>query len=529
MSQLLQTAESDLDVTSSGSIERDQQGQSSIYNYNYWSSPVSPINTATNNTNYTIGGVLKDGTTTTPQNINWIGGYNGSPTTPISLARYWLFKFDNYANAYANWASVKETGSLRVGQGFTLKGSGASSGTQNYTFVGKPNNGTIITNSVSANQLLLAGNPYASALDSKAFINDNIGSIDGSIYFWEHYTTNNTHVLRDYQGGYAVRNLTDGAPPVSPALISGLGSSSKIPQQFIPVGQGFFLNGKPGSGGTLTFKNSQRAFQKESETGVSNTLFKVTPDTKNPKTWDNNNSDELVKDTFKKVRLGFNSNNNYHRQIVIGFMDENATSGMDYGYEGYNFDNFPNDMYFLNGVNKLVIQGEGFFDATNSYPIGVKTNVKGIVSFSIDSLENFNKNQQVYIFDKETTSYHNIKDQLFEIVLPIGTFNNRFYLCFKKKNKAKTEDRDEDNIENKSIQISYNNTETILNITNISPDIVVNTISLFNISGQFISKWETSNQDQTDIQIPILNISSGIYIAKLHTSTGEISKKIIIN
>jgi hypothetical protein len=35
MSQLLQTTESDLDVTSSGAIERDQQGQSNKYNYNY--------------------------------------------------------------------------------------------------------------------------------------------------------------------------------------------------------------------------------------------------------------------------------------------------------------------------------------------------------------------------------------------------------------------------------------------------------------------------------------------------------------
>ena len=42
---------------------------------------------------------MKDGTNpATPANINWIGGYNGSPTSPISLARYWIFKFDNYGN-----------------------------------------------------------------------------------------------------------------------------------------------------------------------------------------------------------------------------------------------------------------------------------------------------------------------------------------------------------------------------------------------------------------------------------------------
>jgi hypothetical protein len=37
-------------------------------------------------------------------------------------------------------------------------------------FVGKPNNGLIDNNIVGANQLLLAGNPYPSALDQNAFI-----------------------------------------------------------------------------------------------------------------------------------------------------------------------------------------------------------------------------------------------------------------------------------------------------------------------------------------------------------------------
>jgi hypothetical protein len=34
---------------------------------------------------------------------------------------------------------------------------------------------------------------------------------------------------------------------------------------------------------------------------------------------------------------------------------------MDYGYDGYNFDNLSNDMYFINGANQLVIQGVGYF------------------------------------------------------------------------------------------------------------------------------------------------------------------------
>jgi hypothetical protein len=48
---------------------------------------------------------------------------DGAPTTPaVSLARYWLYKFDSLNNAYANWTQISETAPLRVGLGFTMKG-----------------------------------------------------------------------------------------------------------------------------------------------------------------------------------------------------------------------------------------------------------------------------------------------------------------------------------------------------------------------------------------------------------------------
>jgi hypothetical protein len=533
MSQLLQTAESDLDVTSSGSIERDQQGQTNLYNYNYWSSPVGPVNILANNLDYTINGNMKDGTNPAmPAAINWVGGYNGAPTNPISVSKYWLYKFDDYGNDYFNWSQISETSSLRVGQGYTMKGSGALSVTQNYTFIGKPNNGLIASSDVGDDQLLLTGNPYPSALDATAFINDNSASIDGTLYFWEHYGTNNTHDLRDYQGGYAERNLTGGLPPVAPALISGLGSSTKTPGQFIPVGQGFFVNGKIGSGGIVTYKNSQRGFHKENDVLNSNALFKSVSGTKKPKTWDNNNNDVVLKEDYMKIRLGFNSYNNYHRQVLLGFMNEKATSGMDYGYEGYNFDDFPNDMYFLNGDNQLVIQGEGYFNEAASFPIGVKTDDEGKVSFSIDELENFHTNQKIYIFDKETNTYHNLRKQLFEIVLPAGTFEDRFSLCFKNKKQKShdenTNDQNEEEEDKDSVKVKYAFTSKTLNIKNSVADNNVNSVSLYNILGQFITKWDTTDEDQTNIQIPILNLSSGIYIAKIKTSKEELSRKIII-
>ncbi|MFV5684428.1 LamG-like jellyroll fold domain-containing protein [Flavobacterium sp. GB2R13] len=533
MSQLVQTIESDLDVTSSGSIERDQQGQSNKYNYNYWSSPVSPINATTNNTNYSVTGVMKDGTTTTPQNINWIGGYDGAATTPISLARYWLYKFDNYTNAYANWVRILETDALRVGQGYTLKGSGTASGTQNYTFVGKPNNGSIATNAVGDDQLLLTGNPYPSSLDADAFITDNISSletftspsIDGTLYFWEHYASNNTHILRDYQGGYAARNLTGGLAPSAAGVdfISQAGTPSRgIPNRYIPVGQGFFVNGKVGSGGTVVFSNSQRAFHKENEALNSNVMYKIMPVKGN--TWNNNNNDPVINNTYKKIRLGFNSHNDYHRQVLLGFMDEKATSKMDYGYDGLNIDDFPNDMYLLNGENQLVIEGEGFFDPSASYPIGVKTDAEGTVKFMIDDLENFGHEQTIFIYDNDTDMYHDIRNETFEINLPEGENNTRFSLRF----TDKTLSIDEKTINDNAIKITHLQNGNTLVINNHLLDTTVKKATLFNIIGQSISTWDIKNQDQKNIQLPIKKISSGVYIVKIQTTKGDFSKKIIV-
>ncbi|MGO4822428.1 MULTISPECIES: LamG-like jellyroll fold domain-containing protein [unclassified Flavobacterium] len=537
MSQLVQSTESDLDVLSLGSIERDQQGQSNKYNYNYWSSPVSIINNNANNKDYNLSSIMMDGTdATTPKPISWVGGYDGSSGNPIKLARYWVYKFDNYSNAYANWAGIGETGNIRVGQGYTMKGSGASTALQNYTFIGKPNNGVIKTNSVGPNQLLLAGNPYPSALNAAAFINDNIAvagtdtsdAISGTLYFWEHYSTNNTHILKDYQGGYATRNLTGGTVPSSSNVnfISKSGTPSKgIPSQYIPVGQGFFIIGRANSTvSTVIFKNSQRAFVKE-DTIASNTLYKL----KSGKTvkWDNNYNDPIAKDTIKRIRLGLNSRNDYHKQILLGFMNEKATDSIDYGYDGTSFDKLPNDIYFLAGKNKLIIQGVGHFDTNASYPIGVKTDSIGKVKFVIDELENFEKNQAVYIYDNETDIYHEISKAPFEIILPEGENKTRFSLRFLDKNKVIKEDTEAAGADNE-LALSYQKNGNTLTLHNRQEDIIISKITLFNILGQSISNWDISNEDQNNIQLPIKKVSTGIYIAKIQTSKGDISKKIII-
>jgi hypothetical protein len=427
-SQLVQTITSELDITSTGYLERDQQGQSNTFNYNYWSSPVSSINNTNNNHGYTLADVMKDGTTATPQNLNWSAGLNGAATSPITIASYWIFKFQNLSNNYANWSAVGPNGTLLAGQGYTMKGSNAVAANQNYTFVGKPNNGTI-TSPVSANNLNLCGNPFPSAIDANQFIDDNIASITGTLYFWEHFGTNNSHIAYEYQGGYATYTKVGGTAPVAPAGVSGLGSSAKVAKRFIPVGQGFFVTGSV-SGGTITFNNNQRLFVKE-DNADSYTLFRNNTNAPFSNDSNNNNSEDSFEvEEFMKLRLGYTSANNYHREILLGFMNDNATASFDIGYDALSIEALTNDMYFINGDDKLNIQGEGTFDASNTYPIGIKNAIAGNVKFSLNSSENIHESQDVFIYDNVTGMYHDIKSQAFQINMPEGTFENRFFLTF---------------------------------------------------------------------------------------------------
>ncbi|WP_162127474.1 LamG-like jellyroll fold domain-containing protein [Flavobacterium phycosphaerae] len=522
-SQLVQTAQSELDATSAGSLERDQQGQSNKFNYNYWSSPVSSINNSTINHGFTVAGVMKDGTTNLPQNLSWTTGVNSSPTVPLTLSSYWIYKFQNSTNSYANWSPVGQNGTLLAGQGYTLKGSGSSTLNQNYTFVGKPNSGTI-TSIVGPGNLNLCGNPYASAIDADKFIDDNASSLIGTLYFWEHYPTNSSHYTIQYQGGYGTYTKTGGTPPVAPSGISGLGSSSKVAKRFIPVGQGFFVTGST-SGGTITFNNAQRLFIKEDDTVNSFTLFKTinraSADNVDPLM--NNAQDDFEQQQFMKIRLGFNATDNLHRQILLGFMNEHATSGYDNGYDGISIETLSNDMYFINGTEKLNISGEGFFNVNAIYPLGVKNATSGLVTFVVDNKENFDEGQDIFIYDNESDTYNSIKSQAYQVYLPSGTYDSRFSLRFTDGSSLGVGE----NEGLYGVSITHAQTSNVITIKNVLQEVIVKSVSMYNLLGQQITEWQLDDQDQSNIKLQVGNVATGTYIIKVITDGGIITKKIL--
>ena len=236
-----------------------------------------------------------------------------------------------------------------------------------------------------------------------------------------------------------------------------------------------------------------------------------------------NTESESQNENFIKIRLGFDSVDNYHRQILIGFMNDLATDKFDYGYDVINYDNNPSDMYFVNGNNMLVIQGVGAFNPENYYPLGYKSNLVGTVTFKLDNTEYLEPSQDVFIYDNVTAIYHNIKTSDFNFDTEIGTFNDRFSMRF----LDTTLDVKNPTLEN-GLLIAYAARDRDLNIYNNLLNILVEKTTVFNLMGQQIGSWYVKNQNQKNIKIQIKDFISGTYLAVVDTTKGSLTKKIFV-
>jgi hypothetical protein len=183
-----------------------------------------------------------------------------------------------------------------------------------------------------------------------------------------------------------------------------------------------------------------------------------------------------------------------------------------------------NDMYWEISNSKFVIQGVPDFNSNQNIPLGIVVASSGEVKIKIDELENIYSNTNIYLFDLTTGIYHDLRKSDFKVALTKGEYNKRFSLKFENKTLDVFE-----NDPNDGILVFYSKNYKTLIIKNNDLDSTVNTVSLYNMAGKAITKWEVADKEQTNIQIPIKNMPSEIYIVKVSTSKGVCSKKIIIN
>ncbi|MCM8569044.1 T9SS type A sorting domain-containing protein [Gramella jeungdoensis] len=526
-SQLVQTEGSILEEASTGYIDIDQQGTENSFNYNYWSSPVSLRNSTANNTGYKLKEVLWDGSGQTPAAISFNGQYHwadGNYSGNTRISTYWLYTFQGVADDYSEWHRFSENDLLPPGVGYTMKGTHGwvpVSNRQNYTFRGKPNNADISLN-ISSGQNLLLGNPYPSAIDATMFIQENLDSFNGSIYYWDHFGPENSHYLVEYVGGYAVYNLSGGiqAATSSDARINNNGATGdKIPGNYIPVAQAFFVNSLGVSNpSTITFKNEQRAFVKES-VGNSQFLAQEYP-TKEKQAI-------FSKDSRYKIRLKFSSPKGYNRHILVT-ADAKTTNEFDLGYDAPLIDNIPEDMYWMIGESEFVIQAVPNFNFNQVLPLGIKIAQEDEFTIEIEKLENFTKDVNIYLHNKEDDTYHNLSDKKFKATEAPGSYNDKYEIVFTQPGTEDETGKDKPLLtENPRIMVDYLRDTKEIAISN--PDLLqIEQIQLFSMSGQVIKSFEDVPAEKS-IRLKVERpLSSAIYIVKVFTRENQYSRKVII-
>ncbi|WP_339875446.1 T9SS type A sorting domain-containing protein [Olleya marilimosa] len=513
-SQLIQSHVGlDANTVNSGKILVDQQGAASAFKYNYWSAPVN------NGGTFSLLNGKYDGTDSnlnpfTPSQMSFISGapYNGLPaitngagevTTALSINTMWLYKYIQGTGSYYDWVALDQNSALNPGEGYTMKGTGASGTDQNYVFYGAPNNGEY-TMSINAGEESLIGNPYPSAFDSNKFILDNASVFD-ALYFWVDGGST-SHVLSNYLGGYAIRNLTGGTPPsLFSTLIGGLGTAGSItlPKRYLPIGQGFFI--KAYASGTIVFNNSQRDFKKESD---GDAIF-----------YRNQNEQTENQDQF--IRLGYEDPEGFHRQLLLGFLP-NSVADVNYnpGYDALLKICRDDEMFFVIEQDldkKYAIQGVNTFNDTMEFPLGLLISETGSHQIMIDEVENFQ--HTVYLKDNILNTTHNLTDANFNVNLPIGDHLDRYSLVFVPQNSLSTTDQTLTNL-----SVFYDGNKNV--VVNNSDRMQLKNITIYNVLGQEILRLNDNINSTNKVQIPF-NQSQGLYVVKVVTTTGELTQKII--
>jgi hypothetical protein len=470
--------------------------------YTYWSSPVTPL----------------------------AGG--GTLLGSIITSQYYL-SFDSVVKN--DWIYVTASKQMTNGVGYAIQGPNTNAGSAYpASFTGVPNNGNVTVPVIFTNPLnllptnpnygvsYLLGNPYPSAINANTFLTTNAGKLDGTLYFWTHFTEIGLGTVNLGSGAlaytsddYASYNYTGGVSGTGYAAPTiGLSAIAKdIPNGKIAAGQGFFATSI--ASGNVIFNNSMRlaGTNLTNGTGTNQQFFKTKNASKTTTTIERH-----------RVWLDLSNTQGAFKQTLIGYVTD-ATNEYDSRFDGESFDgNEFVDFYSVNQDKNLVIQGRALpFDENDTVPLGFRTTIEGAFTINIDQTDGLLTNQAVFIEDKLTNTVFDLKSGNYTFNTAAGTFDDRFVLRYNNKTLSVDEIDKEDGI----LVLYSNNYKTLIIHTNEMFS-TVNSVALFNMTGQNIANWEVNDSEQTNIQIPIKNVSSGIYIVKVKTTRGESSKKIII-
>lgn len=560
-----------------GDLSVYQEGTSNNFGYNYWCSPVGVPAAAAGNNAFGIGQLKR------PTGVTSFGGQSittgldgSSSSSSLIISNRWIYKFIN-ANQYSNWVFVGSANTINAGEGFTMKGVSGSDATtvlgvqnnpgnnQRYDFRGKPNDGTIniaVGNVDGPNyeNRTLTGNPYPSAINLNAFLVENSGKtvnyttgaisaggpvnvITGAAYFWEHVKPATSHYLDQYVGGYGTytpNGANIGTPgtyvsatwntynPDGTPNTTGGSTGATYKRMFSPIGQGFQIQGV--AVGNAQMKNIYRVFRKEGVANDSQFEKNTNAGASNlgsDDKWDEiqnvagTDYKQISRKPVPQIKLHTVLNNQYTREVALAF-NPIATDGVDNTFDGQSPDSsLPTDVYFPLEGKQYVISTVAF-DIDKKIPFAFKSAGQATFRVTVGDLVNFEMAENIFLHDKLTDIYYDIKNNFFEITLPAGNNKDRFEITFKDAAALSVNDAAVN-----SLEVYQNNGGHVLTIKN-PLQTELKSCEVYDVTGkQVFAKKELGNNDSYEFSTS--SLSEGVYIVRLNTKDNQqVGKKVIV-
>jgi len=421
-----------------------------------------------------------------------------------------FYEYSTVNNVYQTLPA--ETTKFTLGKGFLIRMPNADATTGYnegqarlvYTgaFTGTPNNGTINVALDSSNAGYNAvGNPYPSPISVKAFINENLNNIDGTIWIWR---KTNDHTTSSYStinlAGYCANVARGGNNADGNDLV--MDPYSIDPNGSLNTAQGFIVKAKANT--SITYKNSMRL-----QTN-SYTFFRT-------------GAPESTEATTDRLWINVTNNAGEFSQSLIAY-NPATTLGYDNGYDGKALMNGDLNLYTIaqtaSEVLNLTIQSRGSFTVTDRIKLGYTAGVSGTFILSLDHSDGrFAQGQTVYIVDSVTGATHNLTNGAYTFTSEVGTFNDRFIVAYAQEALG----TDIPVVQTKEVMV-YKSGKQV----KVEAPAAINTVTVYDMLGKTI--FQKSNVDGTSFATSELNVAAQVIVVQVTLDNQQvISKKILMN
>ncbi|MBU2940929.1 T9SS type A sorting domain-containing protein [Lacinutrix sp. C3R15] len=468
------------------------------YDYTYWS---SPVNGATANTALASAH---------PSMRYWFNAQNYlDELTEMNNTGTYVSGHDDIDDNGDDWAALAGSSVLQPGVGYAATHSNAgfvAGNSYTYTFTGPFNTGTITTpiyyNGDNGDlDWNFIGNPYPSAINVEEFFAQNDGIVGKAVYLWSHATppsqnASGNQTLNFSADDYVIINGSGGVA----------GASREIPSNYIPSGQGFFIQGLTNANATFT------------------NVMRVADATSNEQFFRDANAAQA-----NKIWLNLTNEEGVFNQALIAYVD-GATDSDDGDY----YDAVKNLSAGCAAViystiaeqnnKKYAIQSKNpqNLNPNQSIALGFKTTISNNTQYTIGIARKegaFFNNNTIFLKDNLLNTTHDLSASNYTFNATSGEFNSRFEILF----TSETLSTNTNVLQDQLSIIQLNNAEIICKVDQGN---TINSVEVYNTLGQLTNT--TTTKAAATVTINSSALAVGTYLVKVLVNNKTlITKKLV--